>query len=112
MAATVLRQRAASSAAGPATYTGSRGGASYRMGQEIGAGGNGIVYAVSRQPELVAKLHRGTLSHNDVEKLDVLVRSATPELLAVAAWPVDSLKDHQGQFVGYVMPRRGRLRAK
>ena len=88
-----------------ATYVGSRSGLAYRLGQEIGAGGNGIVYTVSRRPELVAKIEKYPLAQHDVDKLDVLVRAATPELLAVAAWPTDLLKSANGQVVGFVMPR-------
>jgi len=88
-----------------ATLTGSRSGLAYKLGQEIGAGGNGIVYTVSRRPELVAKIQKHALSQHDVDKLDVLVRAATPELLSVAAWPTDLLKAPNGHVVGFVMPR-------
>jgi DNA-binding helix-hairpin-helix protein with protein kinase domain len=64
-----------------------------------------IVYVVSRRPELVAKIQKYALSRHDIDKLDVLVRAATPELLLVAAWPTDLLKTRNGQVVGYVMPR-------
>lgn len=105
MVATLRHQRAASAGSNPGTYTGSRSGAPYKLGQEIGSGGNGIVYALSRRPQLVAKLQRVAPSEDDIEKLDLLVRSATPELLAVSAWPADCLKDRHGRIVGYVMPR-------
>lgn len=88
-----------------ATYAGSRSGLAYKLGQEIGAGGNGVVYTVSRRPELVAKIQKHALSQHDIDKLEVLVRAATPELLAVAAWPTDLLKSPNGQVVGFVMPR-------
>ena len=76
-----------------------------RSGQQIGAGGNGVVYTVARRPELVAKIHKHALSAHDIDKLDVLVRAATPDLLSVAAWPMDCLKSRAGQVVGFVMPR-------
>jgi DNA-binding helix-hairpin-helix protein with protein kinase domain len=77
----------------------------YKLGQEIGAGGNGIVYTVSRRPELVAKIQKRAPSRDDLDKLDLLVRAATPDLLAVAAWPMDLLKAPNGHVVGHVMPR-------
>ena len=88
-----------------ATYIGSRSGIAYKLGQQIGAGGNGVVYTVSRQPELVAKIQKCALSKHDMDKLEVLVHGATPELLSVAAWPMDCLKSSAGRVVGFVMPR-------
>ena len=87
------------------TFTGNRSGNIYMLGQQIGAGGNGVVYAVARRPELVAKIQKQVPSTHDIDKLDVLVRAATPDLLSVAAWPIDCLKSHTGQMVGYLMPR-------
>jgi DNA-binding helix-hairpin-helix protein with protein kinase domain len=103
--AAVAMQQPTLTTTGSATYTGSRSGLGYKLGQEIGAGGNGVVYAVSRRPELVAKIQKYALSKHDVDKLDVLVRGATPELLSVAAWPMDVLIASSGQVVGFVMPR-------
>ena len=89
----------------PVTLTGTRSNAAYKLGQEIGAGGNGVVYAVARHPELVAKISKHALARHDVDKLDALVYGATPDLLSVAAWPIDCLKTGTGHVVGFVMPR-------
>lgn len=104
-AAQVRTQAPATTVAGPLILTGSRSGTAYKLGQEIGAGGNGIVYAVSLRPELVAKVSRHLLSQHDVEKLEALAGGTTPELLSVAAWPIDCLRDAAGWTVGFVMPR-------
>ena len=74
------------------TFTGSAQRHVYTLGQQIGAGGNGVVYTVARRPELVAKIQKHALSRDDIDKLDVLVRAATPDLLSVAAWPMDCLR--------------------
>jgi DNA-binding helix-hairpin-helix protein with protein kinase domain len=60
---------------------------------------------VARRPELLAKLYRHAPAPHDVDKLRALVRAATPDLLTVAAWPTDCLKDRKGEVVGFVMPR-------
>jgi DNA-binding helix-hairpin-helix protein with protein kinase domain len=104
MVVAAVKYRSQSVPAGP-TLTGARSGYVYSLGQQIGAGGNGVVYTVARRPELAAKIHKQALSTHDIEKLDVLVRTATPDLLSVAAWPNDCLKSHTGQIVGYIMPR-------
>lgn len=104
--AVVAMQKPARTATAPnPAFTGSRSGIIYKLGQEIGAGGNGVVYTVSRRPELVAKIQKHALSRDDLDKLDVLVRAATPDLLSVAAWPMDLIKAASGRVVGYVMPR-------
>jgi DNA-binding helix-hairpin-helix protein with protein kinase domain len=80
-------------------------GDGYQLGPEVGSGGEGVIHAVVRRPELLAKLYRRAPSTFDVEKLDTLVRAATPDLLTVAAWPTDCLKNRSGGVVGFVMPR-------
>ena len=69
------------------------------------SGGEGIIRAVARRPELLAKLYRHTPGPHDVDKLRALVRAATPDLLTVTAWPTDCLKDRKGALVGFVMQR-------
>ena len=105
MAVATIKPRTRSSTVAAPTFTGTRSGDVYTLGQQIGAGGNGVVYAVARRPELVAKIQKQVLSAHDIDKLDVLVRAATPDLLSVAAWPIDCLKSRTGQMVGYLMPR-------
>jgi DNA-binding helix-hairpin-helix protein with protein kinase domain len=105
MAAVAMKQPPRTQIPSSVTLIGSRSGLAYKLGQEIGAGGNGVVYTVSRRSELVAKIQKYALSQHDVDKLDVLVRAATPELLSVAAWPTDLLKAANGHVVGFVMPR-------
>jgi DNA-binding helix-hairpin-helix protein with protein kinase domain len=89
MAAATIKPRTHSSTVATPTFTGTRSGNAYTLGQQIGAGGNGVVYAVARRPELVAKIHKQVLSAHDIDKLDVL----------------DCLRSHTGQMVGYLMPR-------
>ena len=105
MAVAAVKPRARTAPATAPAFTGTRSGHTYALGQQIGAGGNGVVYTVARRPELVAKINKHALSAHDIDKLDVLVRAATPDLLSVAAWPMDCLKSRAGQVVGFVMPR-------
>lgn len=102
MAAAAMKIVASSSGA---SYVGSRSGQTYRLGAEIGQGGNGIVYTVTRRPDLVAKIQKFPLGSHDVAKLERMMQGATVELLSVSAWPVDGLKDAAGRIAGFVMPR-------
>ncbi|HEY1245140.1 MAG TPA: hypothetical protein VGF29_09950 [Hyphomicrobiaceae bacterium] len=106
MARTALRKADRGAAPVPApALLGTLRGDAYQLGAEVGSGGEGVIHAVARRPELLAKLYRRAPSGFDVEKLDVLVRAATPDLLSVAAWPTDCLKNGAGAVVGFVMPR-------
>jgi DNA-binding helix-hairpin-helix protein with protein kinase domain len=91
--------------AAPPGFLGTLRGDVYQLGAEVGAGGEGIIRAVARRPELLAKLYRHMPGTRDVDKLRALVRAATPDLLTVAAWPTDCLKDRKGALVGFVMQR-------
>jgi DNA-binding helix-hairpin-helix protein with protein kinase domain len=86
-------------------FLGTLRGDVYQLGAEVGSGGEGIIRAVARRPELLAKLYRHTPQPHDVDKLRALVRAGTPDLLTVTAWPTDCLKDRKGAVVGFVMPR-------
>jgi hypothetical protein len=86
-------------------FLGTLRGDVYQLGAEVGSGGEGIIRAVARRPELLAKLYRHPPQPHDVDKLHALVRAATPDLLTVTAWPTDCLKDRKGAVVGFVMPR-------
>ena len=105
MAGAAVRQAPQTMTVGAGAITGTRSGVAYKLGQEIGAGGNGVVYTIARRPELVAKISKHALGRHDVEKLDALVHGATPDLLNVAAWPIDCLKSSTGHVIGFVMPR-------
>lgn len=100
-----------------ATYYGRNYSASYGLGQELGSGGEGIVYAVQGRPDLVAKIYsddkfnptaecaspRQYLREKIETMLDQPVNPYINSILSVA-WPQDILFDKQGQFVGYIMP--------
>ena len=105
MAGAAVRQAPLTMNVGAGAITGARSGVAYKLGQEIGAGGNGVIYTIARRPELVAKISKYALARHDMEKLDALVHGATPDLLNVAAWPIDCLKSSTGHVIGFVMPR-------
>jgi len=74
------------------------------LGEELGRGGEGAVYLVD-VPGCVAKIYRRQPSASKVEKLRSMARHVSPELLRVAAWPTDLLKDEDGQVRGFLMPK-------
>ena len=85
-------------------------GIGYRMGTQIGVGGEGTVYAV-QGTQLVAKIYKQVTPENE-GKLRYMVQHPIPQvvdqygnLILKAAWPQDLLYDGNRNFIGYVMPR-------
>jgi DNA-binding helix-hairpin-helix protein with protein kinase domain len=75
------------------------------LGQLLGSGGEGSVYAVAGAPKLVAKIYKKPPTHAKNEKLRAMVRAQSTELARVSAWPVDTLVDDQGTVRGFLMGR-------
>jgi DNA-binding helix-hairpin-helix protein with protein kinase domain len=78
---------------------------SIRLGQEIGRGGEGAVFAVESHREWVAKIYSAPPDPRKIQKLSAMAQTATPALLRIAAWPLDLLTDGKGAVRGFVMPR-------
>ncbi len=77
------------------------------LAEELGRGGEGVVFAVVGQPELVAKLYNAVPDGDASEKLTYLVQlgETSPELPQVSAWPLALLRDGDGAVRGFVMQR-------
>jgi DNA-binding helix-hairpin-helix protein with protein kinase domain len=75
-------------------------------GAQLGRGGEGAVFDVSGQPNWVAKLYHRPIPAAKREKLSAMVKCASPEILAFAAWPVTTLRRSKGgEVAGFIMPR-------
>lgn len=76
------------------------------LGNKIGTGGEGSVYEIRDQRELVAKVYHKKISAQKAAKLHAMVQSRTDKLLSLAAWPVDTLHSSpKGETVGFIMPK-------
>ena len=83
-------------------------GRSVVLGQRIGGGGEGDVFALVNTSDLVAKLyHPGRLPDSaKCDKLRAMVEMATAQLLAVTTWPSDLLYDSATKrLAGFTMSR-------
>jgi DNA-binding helix-hairpin-helix protein with protein kinase domain len=80
-------------------------GATVHLGQLVGRGGEGTVHAVVGAPKLVAKIYLKPPDAAKAEKLKVMTRGQSRELLGVAAWPTDLLVDERGAVRGFLMGR-------
>ena len=99
-----------------AYYTGAYG-ATYNLGSQLGAGGEGTVYAIQGSPDKVAKLYKPdkfkskALRDEKERKLKVMIGmniKAKIDGILRLAWPVDVLYN-QGQMVGFVMPKISKM---
>lgn len=75
-----------------------------RIGQEIGRGGEGAVYAIEDQRNYVAKIYSTPPDTRKIQKLAAMAEAASPALLKIAAWPIDVLVDSKGAVRGFMMP--------
>lgn len=78
---------------------------SIRLGEELGRGGEGVVFAVEEQSDWVAKIYASPPNFRKAQKLIVMGEAATPRLQQVAAWPIDLLMDSRETVCGFIMPR-------
>ncbi len=81
-------------------------GVPVRLGDELGRGGEGSVFHVPDRPDLVAKVYHGALDAKKAEKLSTMVRLRSDRLLALAAWPVDTLHHQSNGAVAGVLMRK------
>lgn len=96
-----------------ASYSGIAGRKRYTLGQQLAAGGEGIVYELSGDSSHVAKIYKPNRFKSEVEKgvmerkLKAMISmnvSATVDGLLRLAWPQDILYEN-GKIVGFIMPR-------
>jgi DNA-binding helix-hairpin-helix protein with protein kinase domain len=74
------------------------------LDRKIGEGGEGAVFLISQQPELVAKVYLKPLPSVQVDKLRAMVASSDSALSGIAAWP-QSVILKNGTPIGFTMPR-------
>ena len=76
----------------------------YQLGEQIGRGGEGAVYACAAA-NLVAKIYHEPVDAEKAEKLRWMAAHNDEYLLKVAAWVIDVLYDQpNGRVVGFLMP--------
>ena len=89
-------------------FTGVMGSGSHRFTHFIAAGGEGQVFGLSSRDAfgdpMAGKIYGTALTREKAKKLQFMIRKATPDLRAVAAWPVDILASPRNELIGFTMP--------
>ncbi len=106
-----------------ATYYGRNKSKSYVLGKQLGSGGEGAVFEIVGNSNLVAKVYSAqklsssfdyadarTYLHEKIntmldQPVNPYIAGASGQNVLTVAWPQDLLTDSYGNFVGYTMPR-------
>jgi len=72
---------------------------------EIGRGGEGIVYNIQNNPLLVAKLYNSIVTSEKEEKISTMIKVGNERLLKLTTWPINSLHTSKSKLVGFTMPK-------
>ncbi|MFB6414374.1 helix-hairpin-helix domain-containing protein [Bradyrhizobium tunisiense] len=76
------------------------------LGQQLGAGGEGVVYEVRQNSDKAAKVYLKALTQERVEKIRAMSRMPSDELRKRMSWPIDLLLHKRtGQPAGLLIPR-------
>jgi DNA-binding helix-hairpin-helix protein with protein kinase domain len=78
---------------------------SYTTTRLLGKGGEGAVYEISGQPDLVLKIYNDQLDVAKVRKLELMASFTHAKVKEYAAWPLDTVVDSKGNTVGFVMKK-------
>ncbi|MNI11782.1 hypothetical protein D3C73_649390 [compost metagenome] len=81
-------------------------GKAVHLGAQLGRGGEGSVFEIRGQSNLVAKLYHNPIDIVKQQKVMSMVALKTDSLLRIATWPLDILRPNsKGNIVGFVMPK-------
>ena len=89
-------------------YYKGKGGKQYTLDQNpFAQGGEGKLYNVIGNPDIVAKIYKNGLNNAEKEnKLLIMVDNPpSQQVMSQIAWPLDVLYDSRHSFVGFVMPK-------
>lgn len=77
----------------------------HTLAEKIGSGGEGDVYAVTEDKNLVAKIYKEEQAKSKLEKLALMVNAYDENLKNVSAWPKAKLFNGRGVPSGFLMPK-------
>lgn len=80
-------------------------GRTVRLGALLGRGGEGAVHAVQGQAGVAAKLYRPEIAAARAPKIAAMLGLGLAERAALVAFPAAALRDWEGRFAGFLMPR-------
>lgn len=82
-----------------------RNGNLINLGSELGKGGEGAVFNIVGNPNIVAKIYLKPPDQEKSYKILNMVGAGNERLLKLAAWPVESIHSRSGDLLGFVMQK-------
>lgn len=84
----------------------SSNGAEVYLDKAIGSGGEGKIYSLRDNGDMVAKIYNRWIGEEKASKLSAMVRLQNPRLASISAWPMDTLHSEEyGPVKGFIMKR-------
>lgn len=81
-------------------------GEEVNLGEILGSGGEGKIFAIKDNTNMVAKIYKGQAGEEKSAKLSTMVKLQSPRLSSISAWPVDTLHSEKAEpVVGFVMKK-------
>lgn len=80
-------------------------GSPIRIRQELGRGGEGVVYDLENRPDQVAKIYLAPIDSQKADKLQAMVSHCTDALTKLAAWPSGLVLDQKRRIAGLIMKK-------
>jgi DNA-binding helix-hairpin-helix protein with protein kinase domain len=83
-------------------------GHSIILGNQLGKGGEGVVYEVQGSSALAAKIYHRDQAADRQQKIAAIVAAQWHKTASCVAFPIDALFSTAGHFLGFTMPRIAR----
>lgn len=83
------------------TFKGTR--SAYTISQELGKGGEGQVFDLSGNSQLVLKIYNEPVRQEKIRKLRLMASLDNAKIEQYAAWPTDVVTDSSGMVAGFTM---------
>lgn len=79
------------------------GNRTYRVGKLIGKGGEGKIYATPDATDLALKIYSNLDIRDKEAKVKAMVRNRLADQSPMVTFPISTVKDKSGRFIGFVM---------
>src|SRR5687768_13217096 len=78
-------------------------GSQVGLGERIGRGGEGEVYALANDNGFAVKIYSGNGGADRQEKISAMVSAKLSERTPLAAFPIHTVQKRNGEFAGFIM---------
>lgn len=80
-------------------------GQAVRLGRELARGGEGAVFEVAADGNLVAKIYHAVPTREKADKIRIMAGLRSDRITKLTAWPMELLSKRSGEPIGLLMPK-------